>query len=109
MTKRHTPSFKYTPLILPISTQNVTRFSAPSFSPVRRSHQLPWYVYMTDVVFAVGIPNELRAYYVGTVDITDGEASSVPSKMYLVNPHSCYASPEVVKLNPLATFATRKL
>ena len=55
-------------------------------------------------------PNELRAYYVGTVDRTDGEASSVTSKMYLINPHACYASPNTffVKLNPLATFVTRK-
>ena len=54
-------------------------------------------------------PNELRAYYVGTVDRTDGDASSVTSKMYLINPHACYASPNMffVKLNPLATFVTR--
>jgi len=55
-------------------------------------------------------PNVLRAYYVGTVDRADGEASSLTSNMYLINPHACYASPNTffVKLNPLATFVTRK-
>ena len=44
------------------------------------------------------------------MDRTDGEASSVTSKIYLINPHARYASPEdfFVKLNPLATFVTRK-